>query len=88
MLTFGGAYAVLESGGDGSAICATYWQPFDQTVELVNTIISNQSVGINASDDVTVEVRTRLWIEPDPAAPTGSLEERVVQSKALGVGTT
>ncbi|MGC9396202.1 MAG: NosD domain-containing protein, partial [Anaerolineae bacterium] len=50
-----------NSGGDGSAICATYWEPFDQAWDIVNTIIYGESVGINASGAITIHLDHVLW---------------------------
>jgi basic membrane protein A len=50
-----------NSGGDGSAIYSTYWEPFDQTWDLVNTIIYEQAIGINASGAITINLDHVLW---------------------------
>ncbi len=50
-----------NTGGDGSAIYSTYWEPFDQTWDMANTIIADHAVGISANGAITVTVDHVLW---------------------------
>jgi parallel beta-helix repeat protein len=54
-----------NSGGDGSGLAVGNWNPWStsgtSTVDLRNTILASQSVGLSVADDSTVNVNSILW---------------------------
>jgi hypothetical protein len=54
-----------NSGGDGSGVAIGNWNPWSEsgvsTVDLRNTILASQNVGMNVTDGSTISVDSILW---------------------------
>jgi len=70
-------------GGDGSAIYATYWHPDFRTIDLVNSIIYNQDVGISASGAITIHLDHVLWHNTPVTVTTDGTATIVAQNQLI-----
>ncbi|MEJ5311428.1 MAG: ABC transporter substrate-binding protein [Anaerolineae bacterium] len=82
--TFAHDTIVHNTGGDGSAIYATYWEPFDQTWDMLNTIIADHAIGIGANGAITVNLDHVLWHNTPLTATTDGTAVILAQNQLSG----